>query len=67
MLDLSAKKIDGFIMLSHCVHVLGDYTVCQNFTLHDTLKKKTLLQLMDHSEKIQLLVHVLNGGKCLLR
>lgn len=62
MLDLSAKKIDGFIMLSHCVHVLGDYTVCQNFTL-----KKTLLQLMDHSEKIQLLVHVLNGGKCLLR
>ena len=31
MLSVSVKKIDGFIMLFHCVHVLG--TVCQSATV----------------------------------
>lgn len=42
MLDVSIKKIDGFIMLAHCVHVWVYRTVCQNFTLRDIFRETSL-------------------------
>lgn len=36
MLAFSVKKIDGFIMLLHCVHVWVRGTVCQSGTVCDT-------------------------------
>lgn len=42
MLDFSIKKIDGFIMLAHCVHVWIYCTVCQNFTLCDIFRETSL-------------------------
>lgn len=35
MLAFSVKKIDGFIMLLHCVHVWVYGTVCQSSTVCD--------------------------------
>lgn len=39
MLAFSVKKIDGFIMLLHCVHVWMYGTVCQSGTVCDKFRE----------------------------
>lgn len=43
MLAFSVKKIDGFIMLPHCVHVWVYGTLCQSGAVCDIFRETILV------------------------